>query len=119
MKKVLHLGICSVGSKEDWLSDDVGPPRHRDTPTRLHWRQLRLCGFLKVHKGLAVLPEHKSLFFSRDQRFTFEHIQLWLLPDLNSQVDWLSSRLISTMEEQLRKQVHGKERPCALFLEKA
>lgn len=32
VKKVLWLGICSVGSKEDWLSDGVGPPRHRGTP---------------------------------------------------------------------------------------
>ena len=49
-----------------------------------------------------------------DVTVTFETAQLQLLPDVNFQLDWLSSGFISTMEEQLRKHVHGSERPCAL-----
>lgn len=52
-------------------------------------------GFLKVYEDITV---------------TFETAWLQLLPDINSQVDWLSNGFIFTMEEQLRKHVHSKER---------
>lgn len=61
-------------------------------------------GFLKVHEGVTV---------------TFEIARLHLLSDLNSPVDWLSSGFISTMEEQLRKHVHGMSMKELVLLQKA
>lgn len=88
-------------------------PQHGGALTRFHWWRLGSWGFLDVQKGVTVPPEHKSLFFSTDSRFVFVNAVTAVTCFKFSSV-WLSSRFSFTMEEQLRKHVHGKERPCAL-----